>query len=243
MTTEEFLPRIFGYVVASTNKKKTSLDVERIRNHAATLKGRFQPVAIDDAGWGRKSMDERPYGRLLLWELDRSDIFIICRITDLGRSVADSVSTQDRLVERDVDVVILDFKLHLHGDVGKSLSKLSLIFGSLSRDLRVEATREALQQRRALGLPYHGGPVFGRRRIRRRDFDRTRIIGYERDERECQLLEEIYNRLCQGETLDDVYADFQCRKERRAEGGAWTYDAVRKAFHFMEQKRQRGEAI
>ena len=89
----------------------------------------------------------------------------------------------------------------------------------------------------------HGGSVFGRRRIRRRDFDRTRIVGYERHDRECRLLEEIYNRHCEGEPLGEIHADFQRRKERRADGGAWTCDAVRKGFAFVERKREQGEAI
>jgi len=164
----------------------------------------------------------------------------------LGRSAWDMIATMKQLVLRGVRLIVLDFDgagIEFDGENGELLIGMFAHIGDLFRKQHAEATREALRWRRDKGLPYHGRPRFGYRRIKRRDGSRTRVERYERHERECRLLEEIYGRHLKGETIGDIHRDFVRRKERRAEGGEWTYDAVRKACTFVERQWERGEFV
>ncbi|KKL73646.1 hypothetical protein LCGC14_2072780 [marine sediment metagenome] len=258
------VPRIWGYVRMSSSKQEKSPEVQAdlIRKYAATLDGFFAGCRLDAAVSGSKetgvTFAKRKEARKLLNDMLSGDHLIIWKIDRLGRNTIDICSILDMLVQRGINIYVLNFaggRLDLTTATGRAFVGMLAVFAELESGLISERTKEGMAYLKQSGLAYHGRPHYGHRKV----WDppgpgQTKPkLRWEKHEGECNAIKEIYTRSMAGESMERIYNDFRARKLKTADGLLWApkpYDRKKssswrfyRVLKWYKELLARGESI
>lgn len=145
------MSRTFAYCRVSTTEQDTANQVAAIhaRGHKVTASR-----VITDTVSGSKPAAEREGFQKLLNKLEDGDTLVVLKIDRLGRDNIDVQQTVSKLIDMGVKVVCLDLP---HPDLssaeGRMMLQMFAVFAEFERKRIAERTSEAIQRRKAEGLP------------------------------------------------------------------------------------------
>lgn len=167
-------PLVFGYGRTSTNKQEISIDVQEaaVRERAASLPDPWGHFFADEGVSGtRKGIPfaDRFEARQLMEIVRRGDHLVVTKLDRFGRTLKDIVSVLDYFTRQEVNIYILQhgtMQLNLTTSVGRLIVGVLAVFADFEGNLIAERIREALQFRKAHGLPYNRWAEYGKRHVR-----------------------------------------------------------------------------
>jgi DNA invertase Pin-like site-specific DNA recombinase len=147
---------VYAYLRISTDQQDTANQKRGVSDYCAA---RQWPVAyVEDTASGKKPWREREVGRLLD-RMQRGDVLVVAEISRLGRSTLQVLELMAYASERGLSIHVVKGSMVLDGSgQSKMFAILHALFAEIERDFIVARTREALQRRKAEGLPM-GRPV------------------------------------------------------------------------------------
>lgn len=141
---------VFGYARVSTNyqaKDGNSLDAQ-----IQTLKAAGAEKIYTDAFTGTKT-DRPEMGKLLL-KLQPGDKLIVTKLDRIARSATQGFDLIESLLDKGVDVHVLNMGLMDNTPTGRLIRHIMLAFAEFERDMIVERTQEGkviARQKKAIG--------------------------------------------------------------------------------------------
>ena len=144
------------------------------------------------------------------------------------RSVIDAAQTMQLLTHKDVSFNSLDLGLDTGSPIGRCVFTILTAFAELEVAFVRQRTRDALQSKKAAGLPYGRCTPIGWRRVGKRG-----TAYFQPDHAEREQVERMAVMRTRGMTLDDIV--WELRSTPRTRGLAWNRNTVRTAL------RARGE--
>lgn len=163
-----------AYIRASTDKQDLNNQKLEILEYARQNKltvDEFIQITVSS----RKTSKQRRIDELLQ-KLADSDTLIVTELSRLGRSTSEVIALVNRLVQRNVRIVIIKQNLDVfkHDMSSKIIVTLFSLFAELERDLISLRTKEALAAKRAQGIKL--GKPKGAIQASKFDKDRERIV-------------------------------------------------------------------
>lgn len=155
---------IYGYARVST--KGQDRYGNSIRDQTDKLKAAGCEVVYHDSFTGTKM--ERPEFGKLLTTLKKGDTLIVTKLDRFARTAADGAKTVQALVERGVEVNVLNMGRADNTPMGKLMITILLGFAEFERDMIVERTQSGKEVARAKNPDWREG----RKKIVPADFDR-----------------------------------------------------------------------
>ncbi|MEG2115635.1 MAG: recombinase family protein [Hafnia sp.] len=144
--------RTFAYCRVSTSEQDTAKQL-----HAISARGyevADNRVISDEGGSGSVPAMERPEFARLLDRLEAGDSLVVLKLDRLGRDNIDVQNTVNRLLKMGVIVHCLDLPVaNLASSEGKMMLGMFAVFAEFERNRIRERTSEAIQRRKAQGLP------------------------------------------------------------------------------------------
>ena len=162
-----------AYLRVSTDKQDLNYQkleiLEYARRHELHI-NEFIEVAMSS----RQTSKQRRIDELLT-QLADSDTLIVTELSRLGRSTAEVVALVNKLLQRNIRVIIIKQRLDIaqHDMQSKIIVTLFSLFAELERDLVSLRTREALAARKSQGVKL--GKPKGTIQASQFDKDRPRI--------------------------------------------------------------------
>ena len=162
-----------AYLRVSTDKQDLNYQkleiLEYARRHELHI-NEFIEVAMSS----RQTSKQRRIDELLA-QLADSDTLIVTELSRLGRSTAEVVALVNKLLQRNIRVIIIKQRLDIaqHDMQSKIIVTLFSLFAELERDLVSLRTREALAARKSQGVKL--GKPKGTIQASQFDKDRPRI--------------------------------------------------------------------
>ena len=155
---------IYGYARVST--KGQDRYGNSIRDQTDKLKAAGCEVVYHDSFTGTK-MDRPEFGKLLT-TLKEGDTLIVTKLDRFARTAADGAKTVQALVERGVEVNVLNMGRADNTPMGKLMITILLGFAEFERDMIVERTQSGKEVAR------HKNPDWreGRKKVSLPDFPR-----------------------------------------------------------------------
>ena len=177
--------QVIGYGRASTDHQVLSTDKQCDKVLAAFEAYKVIKRDWQDAVWGGFERDEatcrqskfreRPAGSLLLARLRPGDVMLVSDYDRLFCGIVDVCETLELFRELGAQLIILDSDFDTTTNMGDFAFKvIGLVKEMEVRELR-KRTKESLDHRRSLGLPYSGKTPLGWKIIRYRLPGDTRI--------------------------------------------------------------------
>ncbi len=254
------MPKSYGLIRVSTAKQEKSPKVQEamIDARAGRLDAQYMGCLIDEATSGYKvPFLERPAVVKLTEILKPGDHVIIWKLDRVARTMRDICDVMDWCRTQKIHLHVLNYgdrELDLGDDIGKIVAYALTMGGEMEAGLIRARTREGLQWRKANGLPYHGRPQFGYRRIWGRHKTGPRkgskkLLAHEWSHEEWALLSEIYRRHTQGDSFMKILKSFKASGHTTADGNPWgnlsptggNHHRIRRAYHFVKAALERGE--
>lgn len=166
--------KILAYLRASTDKQDVTHQkyeiLEYARKHALTVDEYIEVTVSATKNSKQRRIDE------LTSKLSPQDILIVTELSRLGRSTSEVVDLVNRLISRQIRIIII--KQHLdfnrHDLNSKVIVTLFSLFGKLERDFISLRTKEALASKKAKGHTL--GKPKGTIQKSQFDADRDRIV-------------------------------------------------------------------
>lgn len=167
------MAKTVAYLRVSTDKQDLNYQkleiLEYARRHELHI-NEFIEVAMSS----RQTSKQRRIDELLT-QLADSDILIVTELSRLGRSTAEVVALVNKLLQRNIRVIVIKQRLDIaqHDMQSKIIVTLFSLFAELERDLVSLRTREALAARKSQGVKL--GKPKGTIQASQFDKDRSRI--------------------------------------------------------------------
>ena len=167
------MAKTVAYLRVSTDKQDLNYQklelLEYARRHELHI-NEFIEVAMSS----RQTSKQRRIDELLA-QLADSDTLIVTELSRLGRSTAEVVALVNKLLQRNIRVIIIKQRLDIaqHDMQSKIIVTLFSLFAELERDLVSLRTREALAARKSQGVKL--GKPKGTIQASQFDQDRPRI--------------------------------------------------------------------
>lgn len=167
------MAKTVAYLRVSTDKQDLNYQklelLEYARRHELHI-NEFIEVAMSS----RQTSKQRRIDELLT-QLADSDTLIVTELSRLGRSTAEVVALVNKLLQRNIRVIVIKQRLDIaqHDMQSKIIVTLFSLFAELERDLVSLRTREALATRKSQGVKL-GNPK-GTIQASQFDKDRPRI--------------------------------------------------------------------
>lgn len=167
------MAKTVAYLRVSTDKQDLNYQklelLEYARRHELHINA-FIEVAVSS----RQTSKQRRIDELLT-QLADSDTLIVTELSRLGRSTAEVVALVNKLLQRNIRVIVIKQRLDIaqHDMQSKIIVTLFSLFAELERDLVSLRTREALATRKSQGVNL-GNPK-GTIQASQFDKDRPRI--------------------------------------------------------------------
>lgn len=142
---------VYAYLRVSTDAQDAANQKRGVSEYCAA---RQWPVAyVEDTASGKKPWREREVGRLLD-RMQRGDVLVVAEISRLGRSTLQVLELMAYAGERGLSIHVVKGSMVLDGSAqSKMFATMHALFAEIERDFIVARTREALQRRKAEGLP------------------------------------------------------------------------------------------
>jgi DNA invertase Pin-like site-specific DNA recombinase len=210
------MPKAYGYCRASTGRQDLTFDVQKAaieRYYEGKLKqegfewgGAYEDKDVS----GAQPFTERPKGRELFVLAQPGDAIIWHKMDRAFRSVMDGANTFNLLKTKGIAVHSLDIQLDTSTAMGSFVCHLMMLLGELERSWISTRTREALEARKARGLPPSCSLPPGWKSIG---------VGKERhlvpDIRERQIIEMVRAKFLSGMTLEKISNELYFKKIKR----------------------------
>ena len=257
---EADMPSSYGLIRVSTAKQEKSPEFQEamIDARAERLDAQYMGCLIDEATSGYKvPFLDRPAVQQLTEILHPGDHVVIWKLDRVARTMRDICEVMDWQRKYKIHLHVLNYgdrELDLEDDIGKIVAYALTMGGEMEAGLIRARTREGLQWRKQNGLPYHGRPRFGYRRVWGRHKTGPRkgskkLLSYEWSHEEWALLSEIYRRHNQGDSFMTILKSFQTSGYTTADGNSWgklhpnggNYHRIRRAYNFVQDALGRGE--
>lgn len=167
------MTKTVAYLRVSTDKQDLNFQklelLEYARRHELHI-NEFIEVAMSS----RQTSKQRRIDELLA-QLADSDTLIVTELSRLGRSTAEVVALVNKLLQRNIRVIVIKQRLDIaqHDMQSKIIVTLFSLFAELERDLVSLRTREALAARKSQGVKL--GKPKGTIQASQFDKDRSRI--------------------------------------------------------------------
>ena len=167
------MAKTVAYLRVSTDKQDLNYQklelLEYARRHELHI-NEFIEVAMSS----RQTSKQRRIDELLT-QLADSDTLIVTELSRLGRSTAEVVALVNKLLQRNIRIIVIKQRLDIaqHDMQSKIIVTLFSLFAELERDLVSLRTREALAARKSQGVKL--GKPKGTIQASQFDKDRTRI--------------------------------------------------------------------
>jgi DNA invertase Pin-like site-specific DNA recombinase len=167
------MAKTVAYLRVSTDKQDLNYQklelLEYARRHELHI-NEFIEVAMSS----RQTSKQRRIDELLT-QLADSDTLIVTELSRLGRSTAEVVALVNKLLQRNIRVIVIKQRLDIaqHDMQSKIIVTLFSLFAELERDLVSLRTREALAARKSQGVKL--GKPKGTIQASQFDKDRPRI--------------------------------------------------------------------
>lgn len=167
------MAKTVAYLRVSTDKQDLNYQklelLEYARRHELHI-NEFIEVAMSS----RQTSKQRRIDELLT-QLADSDTLIVTELSRLGRSTAEVVALVNKLLQRNIRIIVIKQRLDIaqHDMQSKIIVTLFSLFAELERDLVSLRTREALAVRKSQGVKL--GKPKGTIQANQFDKDRTRI--------------------------------------------------------------------
>lgn len=167
------MAKTVAYLRVSTDKQDLNYQklkiLEYARRHELHI-NEFIEVAMSS----RQTSKQRRIDELLT-QLADSDTLIVTELSRLGRSTAEVVGLVNKLLQRNIRVIVIKQRLDIaqHDMQSKIIVTLFSLFAELERDLVSLRTREALAARKSQGVKL--GKPKGTIQASQFDKDRSRI--------------------------------------------------------------------
>lgn len=168
------MAKILAYLRASTNKQDTTHQkyeiLEYARKHNLVVNDYIELTVSSGKSEKQRRLDE------LLTRLLPHDTLIITELSRLGRSTPEVITLVNRLIKKQIRVIIIKQNLDISGHDLNSKIVITLfsLFGELERDFVSLRTKDALASKKAQGIRL-GKPV-GTIQKSKFDGDREKII-------------------------------------------------------------------
>ncbi|MCA9333791.1 recombinase family protein [Candidatus Saccharibacteria bacterium] len=168
--------KTIAYLRASTDKQDLQnqrYEILEYANHHNLRVDDWVAITISS----RKSVKQRRIDELLE-KLTDADTLIVTELSRLGRSTAEVIDLINRLMRRQIRLVVikqnLDLKADQHDMSSKIITTIFSLLAELERDLISLRTKEALAAKRAAGVKL--GKPLGTVQESKFDADRDRIV-------------------------------------------------------------------
>ena len=129
---------VYGYARVST--KGQAKDGNSLEAQEVALKNAGASIIYSDAFTGTKS--HRPQLDLLLKELQAGDTIAVTKLDRIARSAAQGMDLIQSLLDRDINVHVLNMGLMDNSPTGRLIRNVMLAFAEFERDMIVERTSE-----------------------------------------------------------------------------------------------------
>jgi DNA invertase Pin-like site-specific DNA recombinase len=164
--------KVIGYTRVSTDEQagsRAGLAAQRAAILAEAERRGWQLVEIiEDAGYSARDL-HRPGVQTALDALreKRADTLVVAKLDRLSRSILDFAGLMDRATREHWALVALDLGVDTTSPAGEAMANVMATFAQLERRLIAQRTKEALAQKRAVGVRL-GRPRQLADRVRRR---------------------------------------------------------------------------
>lgn len=143
--------RTFAYCRVSTSEQTTENQIHAIRQRGYEL---LDSRVISETVSGSVPANERPEFNRLADRLERGDRLVVLKLDRLGRDNIDVQQTIGRLLSAGIEVHCLDLPIvNLASAEGRLMLQMFSAFAEFERNRIRERTSEAIQRRKAQGLP------------------------------------------------------------------------------------------
>lgn len=199
------MPKAYGYCRASTGKQELTFDVQQ-ESISRYYEHKLKPEGFEWGGFydekavsGGQPFSERPKGRELFVVAQQGDAIIWHKMDRAFRSVQDGASTFNLLRTKGIAVHSLDIQLDTSTAMGSFVCHLLMLLGELERSWIRTRTKEALDARRARGLPMgaHWPPGWMVTGLK----GEKQLVA---NQKERELVEKIYGEFMGGKTLESI---------------------------------------
>ncbi|HGF5668237.1 TPA: recombinase family protein [Escherichia coli] len=143
--------RTFAYCRVSTSEQTTENQIHAIRQRGYEV---LDSRVISETVSGSVPANERPEFNRLADRLERGDRLVVLKLDRLGRDNIDVQQTIGRLLSAGIEVHCLDLPIvNLASAEGRLMLQMFSAFAEFERNRIRERTSEAIQRRKAQGLP------------------------------------------------------------------------------------------
>lgn len=199
------MKKAYGYCRASTGKQDLTFEVQR-----ASIQRHFEGVLLaqgfewggfyeDKATSGGTPFAEREKGRELWVVAQPGDAIVWHKMDRAFRSVRDGANTLHLLAQKKIAVHSLDIGLDTSSALGDFVCKLLMLLGELERSWVSNRTREALEAKRAKGMPINNSVPAGYKAF---GIKRHRYILEDPTER--VLMDTVYQQFMGKKSIEDI---------------------------------------
>lgn len=242
------MPTVYAYGRASTGRQTITEGTQR-STCEEFINRTLVPNGYTYGGWlydsatsGTKPMFERDEGRKLWALVQPGDKIVWAKLDRAFRSVIDSAQTMQLLGAKDVSFNSLDLGLDTGTPIGRCVFTILTAFAELEVEFVRQRTRDAIQSKKAAGLPYGRCTPIGWRRVGKRGTAYFQPDHTEREQVECMATMRTL-----GQSLDEII--WQVRTCPRPGGRRWNRNTLRTALraraagfpkHYVGDRRRSG---
>jgi len=226
-------PRIFGLVRLFSDKEEDSAASQEseIREFAKRLDGEFVHCRVDDDSvvWAPK-FQNRPEASKLLRECRWGDKVVAVKLDRISWSIRDALNTLEEFFRRGVAVYITGLPmvggepLDMASELGRFVLHMHKAFLAMEIGSKAQQMKARARYFKSKGLPYQGTRRLGYKRTWTQESNRggeRRVERYEPDFAERALVDEMYRRKKDGESIASIHRDLKRRGIKTAEGEDW----------------------
>src|SRR5262249_8697725 len=204
------IPRVYGYIRASTDKQIASPETQKqiIEDYARRIGKTIDRYFTDPATSGKKRLHDRDAGRELMATLRPRDMVIVARLDRLSRSFIGFAQVLDSWNSLKIGIHLCDMPGG-HFDPDNPMSEMMIgiliVFANYERRLISQRTKEGLLARKLRGEKYTRWAEYGWRWEKHFDARLKRDINVKvPDEHERSILRKVVELRAAGLSLDQI---------------------------------------
>ena len=249
-------PKAWGYGRASDPRKqlltqKVQEDEIRQRWAKGDIDAEPGKIFMDELSSKKFHFRDRPGFRRLLDVLQQGDHLIVVDLDRVSRGgLGEAADFMKEMLAKEINVHVTRFggsQLDLNTVSGKAMAGMVAVFAEMESGKISERTKAAIQWLKENGLPWHGHPELGFRRVYTPRTGKKPKLAWVWDEKEREQIREIWTRARTGngggESMQQIFDDFKRRGLRTADGVPWSLWRFYRARDWYAEKLKKGEVV
>lgn len=222
----------YGYCRASTGKQDLTFEVQRAsiqRHYDGAMKDQgyaWGGFFEDKATSGGTPFAEREKGRQLWVLAQPGDAIVWHKMDRAFRSVRDGANTLHLLAQKKITVHSLDIGLDTSSALGDFVCKLLMLLGELERSWVSSRTREALEAKRAKGMPINNSVPAGYKAY---GLKKHRYLLPDMEER--AMMDTVFHQFMNGVSIENICHSLRHQGKRRHAKGTYHVNWLIYALH------------